>query len=156
MFSRGRVHAGASLHVLSVHGPCMNVPPSGFCDHWISETSPGRTCFRRLTLYIFCLENSLLQCGPGYLLWHPLLRAGADLCTERWGCLGLGHWLIALEIDWLWALWVEGILGQKTWRRSWAPRLCEFSDCFCEWAVWFSGGCSLTHHTAEAGAMFLN
>ena len=36
-----------------------------------------------LTLYIFCLENSFLQGGPGHLLRHPLRRAGADLRTER-------------------------------------------------------------------------
>lgn len=78
-------------YMFSVHGPCVNVLPSVSCDHWILETLPGHTCFRRLTLYIFCLENSLLQGGPGYLLWHPLCRAGADLCTERWGRLGLGH-----------------------------------------------------------------
>lgn len=54
--------------MFSVHGPCVNVLPSVSCDHWILETLPGHTCFRRLTLYIFCLENSLLQGGPGYLL----------------------------------------------------------------------------------------
>lgn len=82
--------------------------------------SPAAPCCRRLTfcLYIFSLENSLLQGGPGHLLRHPLCRAGTNLCTERWGsavvvlqgCLGVWFGLVFVGRG---NLWSENLKGKS-------------------------------------------
>lgn len=147
-----RSKPACSLRARALH----ECTPSRFCDHWISGDFPWPHLLQEINFVHFLFGEQLTAVWA----WVSAMTSASQSWRRSMHREVRLPWVRAL-IDWLgdWLalgfLRVEESLVRKP-GGGLGLRLCEFSDCFCEWAVWFSGGCSLPTPHSWGRTMFLN